>query len=114
MKIVNRAEFLKLPAGTVYAKGEPWVFETICIKGESLSFGIGDWFYLNPADIDAHDSGEAAERFEEMLDLGKSYPMGETIGRDGCFDANDIFLVFEKADLEKFRGFVDKAIEVSA
>lgn len=110
MKVVSRSEFLKLPAGTFYAKGEPWCFNTLCVKDDSLD---NDWYYLNPAWVDANDSSEAVERLDEMLELGKSHPMEEAVGRDGCFDMNDIFLVFERADLEKLRGFVDKAIEVT-
>lgn len=110
MRIVNRAEFLKMPAGTIYCKGMPWVFDGICIKDESLS---NDWYYLNPAWVSAHDSGEAFERLDEMLKLGKSYPMENAIGRDGLFDTNAIFLIFERSDLEMLRGFINRAIAKS-
>lgn len=56
MRIVNRQQFLAMPAGTVYAKYEPCSFEDLCIKGDSLP---NDWFYQQIVDaIDVHDGGQ--------------------------------------------------------
>lgn len=116
MKIVDRVTFLTLPTGTVYAKGEPWVFGSLSIKDDSIpadaSF-CGDWFYLDPAWIDADTSEVAFERLDEMQAKGTSYPMETAVGRDGLFDQKDIFLVFERDDLLKLRGMIDTAIAVA-
>lgn len=111
MRVVNRETFLKLPAGTVYAKGVPWSFNSLCFKGESLG---NDWYEHDPAWVEANDSGEAFDRLERMLHQGASYPMEDAEGRDGLFDADAIFLIFEKADLEKLRGLIDNAISVTS
>jgi hypothetical protein len=107
MKVVDRKTFLSLPAGTIYCKGKRWYFDGICIKADSLE---SDWVYLNPAWPDAHDSGEAVELLEMSLETGSSFPCETAFGRDGCFDDDALFLVFEKPDLESLRGYIDQAI----
>lgn len=102
MRIYRRSEFMTLPAGIIYCKGKPWHFDGLCIKGETIVHGdgmAGDWCYCNPAWVDAHDSGEAAYRLEEMLATGASWPCEKDDSRDGCFDEDDIFLIFEAGDL---------------
>lgn len=109
MRVVDRKTFLTLPRGTIYAKGSRWAFEDLCIKGDTMSAG-NDWSSLCPAWVAAHDSGEAFARLEQMLETGASYPMEESYCRDGCYEDDAIFLIFERADLIKLRGFVDAAI----
>lgn len=114
MRVYTRQEFLKLPEGTVYCKGQPWAFGGINIKGETIAASDGrliDWYYLDPEWIDAHDSGEAGARLDEMLSTGASYPMQDAIGRDGCFDENEVFLVYEDADIQKLVGWLIENID---
>lgn len=113
MKVINRTDFMKLPAGTAFCKGKPWYFGSICFKGDTLDTPTGDWGYYEPAWVDAGDSGEAFDRLEEMLQLGKSYPMEDASGRDGCFDMDDLFLIFERADLEALKSCINDAIGVA-
>ncbi|MDR3533962.1 MAG: hypothetical protein P4L90_25780 [Rhodopila sp.] len=110
MRVLNRVDFLKMPAGTIYARGIPWAFDGLSIKAESLG---SDWVCMNPCWVSAHDSGQAFDRLEEMLDTGKSYPAEDAFGRDGCFDADAIFLVFERADLEALQSHIAAALEVA-
>lgn len=107
MRVVNRKDFLKLPAGTIYCKGVCWAFESICIKGDSLE---NDWVYLNPAWPDARDSGEAVHILDSSLETGSSFPHETAEGRDGCFDDKDVFLIFERADLESLQAFISAAL----
>ena len=97
MRVMNRADFLKQPSGTVYAKGVRWAFDGLCIKGESLE---SDWAYLNPCWVEGYDSGECFDRLEEMLTKGFNYP-GDRGGfvRDGLFETGAAFLVFDQRDL---------------
>lgn len=110
MRVYNRAEFLKLPAGTIFAKSKQWYFNGLAIKDETAG---DDWWELNPAWIDGEGSHVWFDRLAEMLVKGTSYPMDDSIGRDGMYDADAIFLIFEKADLEKLRGYIDAAISVA-
>ncbi len=108
MRVVDRKAFLALPAGTIYCKGEPWAFGSICIKDDSLE---NDWIYLDPAWPSAFDPGEACALMQASLDGGPSFPCEDAMGRDGCFDDTAVFLIFEKADLETLRSHIDRAIQ---
>ena len=112
MKILSRESFLKLPEGTIFAKGEPWFFGNLSIKGDSMYFDSGgnDFIYLDPHWVDAHDSGEAMARLDEMLATGCSYPMEDAFGRDGCFEDDAVFMVFEREDLTKLKRYIESAL----
>lgn len=107
MKVVDRKTFLTLPAGTVYCKGVQWAFEGLCIKADSLE---NDWIYLDPAWASAHDSSAAMDLLETSLATGSSFDGEDAYGRDGCFDDKDVFLIFEKPDLEALRAHIDRAL----
>jgi hypothetical protein len=111
VRVVNRKTFLALPAGTIYCKGAPWAFQGLCIKGDSLP--SNDWIYLDMAWASAKDSGEASDILENSLATGSSFACEDDYGRDGCFNEDAIFLVFERADLTKLRSYIDGAMEVS-
>lgn len=111
MKIYRRDEFLKLPAGTIFAKGKPQYFEGLSVKGDSLpdDFTCRQlvWFE-NHGDTD--DEFDQGYRFDAMVEGNASFPMGQSYGRDGCFDDEDLFLVYERDDLQELRGIIDKAL----
>lgn len=108
MRIYTREQFLKLPAGTIYAKGKPWHFDGLNVKADTMG---NDFVHLSPMWIEAQDDGEQWDRLDDMLKNGASYPMAESYGRDGCFDDEEIFLVPERKDLEALRGMIDAALE---
>lgn len=110
MKVLNRKEFLNMPEGTIFAKGEPWHFNQIAHKAETMG---ADFVYMSLANIDSYDSGEWSFRLNEMLETGASYPIdNDGFMRDGLFDEDDVFLVFERDDLIKLRGRINEAIAV--
>jgi hypothetical protein len=53
VKLINRTEFLALPAGTVYAKWEPCCFGELQIKGDSTDYN--DFWYQSLIEIDPVD-----------------------------------------------------------
>jgi hypothetical protein len=99
MKIVDRKAFLALPAGTVYAKYAPSYFEELCIKGETLPYN--DWCEQDiVGSFHAKDSGEWSNLLDESLMTGKSLQMDFNIeARDGCFDDDQLFAVWEQRDV---------------
>lgn len=103
MRIYNRQDFMTLPEGVIFAKGKPWYFGSLSIKGGTIiADGKAiDFSYCCLVDIDSHDSGEWGQRMEDMLTNGASYPINDSYGRDGCFDEEDIFLVYEPADIKR-------------
>jgi hypothetical protein len=102
MRIFTRAEFMELPEGVIFAKGKPWFFEDLCVKGETIVHEgkAIDFFARGLQWVSAFDSGEATRRLDDMLENGASYPLEDAEGRDGCFDKDDLFLVYEAADLK--------------
>lgn len=110
MRAVDRKTFLMLPAGTIYCKGIKWAFDSICIKGDSLE---NDWIYLDPSWPAAHDTGAAVEYLEMSLADGMSFACEDAMGRDGCFDDDAVFLIYEKRDLDELRQHIDRAYTLS-
>lgn len=103
MKVVNRENFLKLPSGTVYSKGKEWYFDAFNIKAESWD---NDWVYLDLCWVECNESGQGFDRLQDSLENGTSYPMPTSYGRDGGFDKEDLFLIFEEEDLKKLRELI--------
>jgi hypothetical protein len=97
MKIINRKQFLALPEGVLYAKFNPCIFGDIAIKEESLS---NDWYYQDLLELDVNDSGEWADTLFEGMEKGTSITMDfDCVSRDGLFDEEQLFAVFEKEDV---------------
>lgn len=101
MKIVTRQDFLALPAGAVFCKYSPQNFDDLAIKGESLS-DSGDFLYQDIAcSIDASSSVDFGNKLEDAEEKGASIPMDfERLSRDGLFDEDQLFAVFERSDVE--------------
>ncbi len=94
MKIVNRKEFLSLPAGTLFAKYAPCCFESINIKGETLTSND----FLSSELFTFPMFGESCA----MMELGESVDIEtDCLCRDGLFDDEQLFAVFENSDIEK-------------
>lgn len=111
MKLVNRQQFLALPRGTIYAMGKPWYFDGLQIKGDTCG---NDWFYNNLCWIEADNSEQAIERLERMLQNGDSFPMEQAESRDGSFDNDALFLIFEIGDLLDLRIAINMAIATAS
>ena len=101
MRIVNRSTFLAMPSGTVYAKYSPCIFGGLAIKYDSTNYG--DWIDL-PLSADQFDwnsSGDFSDKCDAMAERGASFPLTlEGTSRDGLFDADQMFIVLDRADVE--------------
>lgn len=99
MKIVNRETFMKMPRNTLFAKYQPSVFEEFAIKGETWNQDFLASASLSSA-IDCSGSVEFVELLDHAEKTGESLLMDfESEGRDGCFDKDQLFAVFEEADV---------------
>lgn len=97
----------------MYSHGTQWNFGALCVKGDTLSHG-NDWFELSLDWIDGNDSGECFDRLDRMLNDGASFPVQNSECRDGLFGSDsDIFLVWERPDLEFLASLTARAIEIS-
>lgn len=106
MKIVDRKTFLAMPSGTVYCQcADHYAWSGIRVRRETCKMDTpGDWFELELTNIEADSSHQLFDRYEEMHEQGTSYPLDlEGVGRDGLFDREALFLVYEAEDVRKLR-----------
>lgn len=101
MKIINLEEFRKLPPNTLYCKFEPDFFEEIQTKGETWDT---DFLCAILVDVDSNDSGDRGQ----ILDSRKFKLDHEFYGRDGLFEAEQLFAVFENEDIESMINHLNK------
>lgn len=108
MRIVDRKAFLAMPAGTVYVQYvHQWVCDDIRVKGETWT---DDWQELILTDIDT--TAPHHEVLDIMLATGQSEALDlDAWGRDGMFEPNAVFLVYEKPDLIKLRDLFTRLVE---
>ena len=99
MKIVNRSDFLSLPVGTLFSKYKPCVFGPLEIKGDNI--GRNDFSAQQIADaVYASDSGEFADILFDAEENGSNFKMDLNCeGRDGLFDDDQLFAVWERDDV---------------
>ena len=104
MKIVNLEQFRALPEGTVFMKYEPCIFDELCVKGETWEY---DWLYENiTTQIECTGSGDFSDKLDAALETGCSVAMDfNSWGRDGCFDNDQLFAIYEKQDVT---GLIEK------
>lgn len=111
MKIINRKEFLAMPSGTVYAKFTPAdFFGDMCVKHDTWT---NDWIYQTLNDFDNwHNSAERYIRIDDMVGNGVSYPLlYDSSSRDGFFDEDQLFAIWEKEDIVKLVNLLNKLVK---
>lgn len=99
MKIVDLETFRKLPVGMLFMKFTPCVFGELCSKGETKEH---DFLYQSITDeIECEGSEEFSEKlFAASENPNVSLKMDfDLTSRDGYFENNQLFAVYEKADV---------------
>lgn len=116
MRIVDRKTFLAMPAGTIFSKtwkngpvsgfqikGDTWTNDFLCL--DMVGCIDCDDYYPGSNVIDTHD---------KLVEQGISVPFDdEAYGRDGCFDDEDLFMIYEADDLRKIAAIIQRGIEVA-
>lgn len=115
MRIVSANTFAGLPVGTIYKKAlKPWAWEDMHIKGDTLPAVNFDFTCL-PLDNPENSAGETnvIDAWFRMQATRESARMSvDAWGRDGCFDTEAQFLIYEEQDLLALRSFIDEAISL--
>lgn len=99
MRIVNRKTFLAMPEGTLFGKYTPCSVDgELAIKGETSGNdfwqqGFVGWF------ADGHDSGDYLDTLILLENGGSAALDFNCQDRDGLFDADQLFAVFEPEDM---------------
>lgn len=106
MKIVNKTEFYALPEGTLYSDYEPCIFTSLKVKGSTLYSEEKpiDFIYESLiGNIYAESSGHFVDMLDDAENNKTSLPMDFECGeRDGLYEENQLFAIYEKKDLEDF------------
>jgi hypothetical protein len=123
MKFITKEEFYKLPEGVLYSKWQPQIFDELYIKGSTLYDGATPIDFID-FDLIGNVENKGSDDLFELLynaeqDLGKplqekiSLPMDfETGGRDGLFDDDQLFAVYERKDIEGFISALQRSLAV--
>lgn len=112
MLIVDRKTFMAMPAGTVFAKYEPCVFGDLSIKEDT----IGDIDFcvqeIIPWFTNTVDFSTWADALEAAANGVPSPPLDYDIcGRDGMFEVDQLFAVFERHDVEALIARLTKSLD---
>jgi hypothetical protein len=102
MKILNRKDFLKTPSGTLWSYYEPCNFRDLSVKTSDSKDYENDFVSFSLiAEFDYFDGDEFAEKCQRM-EQGESVPQSfEETTREGLFDDEQLFLVYEQGDIQK-------------
>lgn len=100
MRIIGRAAFLAMPEGVLFSKFSPHTFGPLTIKGNTV--GDHDFYYQDlDTPIRASGSEEWADTLFSAMETGRSVELDlECESRDGLFDQDQLFAVWEAADVE--------------
>ena len=110
MKIVDRKTFLEMPEGILFSKYEPCYFGDIAIKGGTFP-EYGDFCHQLIADSIELSGTETLSDKCTMMEHGESVPVDlECQGRDGLYDADQLFAVWESADIEALISRLQKCV----
>ncbi len=98
MKILNLEKFRALPENTLFSKFIPCAFDYLEIKGDTIECDF--WTQEIHSAIECNDSGQSSELLFEAQEKGLSLKMDfECEGRDGLYEDNQLFAVWENNDL---------------
>lgn len=102
MRILTREQFMQMKAGTIFSYYEPSVFTGLYIKESNPEDGYND-FSSSPliGAIDFHDTGDFFDKCSAM-ERGESVETDfDGSSREGLFDDNLLYAVYEEKDVEK-------------
>ena len=99
MRIVNLDTFLDMPGEVLFAKFGRSYFEELEIK--SGNSGDVDFVTQQVLQVACSSSGEMYGILDEA-EAGKPFSLDlDYAGRDGCFDRDQLFAVYEEGDLRQ-------------
>jgi hypothetical protein len=108
MKIVDRKTFLSKPPGTLFSKYQPCHFGELMVKGETWG---NDFLMQDIANAVACDNDrEFDSLLEDAERSGSSFQMDfDCQGRDGLFEGDQLFAIWEGRDIEGLQSLLSKA-----
>ena len=93
---------MEMPAGTVWSYYEPCIFRDLNIKDSAPEKGYPDFSTSYLVGAVEHNSSDDFSVNCARMELGESMPVDfELSGREGLFDDEQLYAVYEKTDIEK-------------
>lgn len=109
MRILNRKQFLAIEGEVLFSKYQPCYFENLEIK--LCNTGTNDFCTQQVTEIKCGGSSEMfdllADAEEKQAVLHLDFDCG---GRDGCFDDNQLFAVWDLTDVQQLRDRLNDVI----
>ena len=100
MKIVNLKTFLEMPENTLFCKYTPSFFDFPSIFLGRC--GEIDFFYDSLDWVESSGSSERWDILDKSAGYGTSFKMDyNCTGRDGCFEEQQLFCIYEKEDVQE-------------
>ena len=102
MRIVNRQTFLDMPEGTVFAKYDSCIMRELMVKSDSIPGELVDLRYMRLTDtVDCSGPSECNDILAAAEDEGAAFSLHfNTSYPDGMSDADQLFAVWERDDVE--------------
>lgn len=104
MRIVDRKTFLAMPVGTVFAKYDPSIIREPMVKNDSVAVRgeLVDFRYISLTDqIDCYGTDDMLGILDLAEIEGRPFALHfNTESRDGLYDADQLFAVWDRDDLE--------------
>lgn len=112
MKILDRKQFLALPSGVLYSKFRYSIMEGLYIKYDTTAGG--DWVNVSLIDSPLTFTGDYSdmdEIYEKSHKEGTSFELDyEATARDGLYEDEQLFAVYEKEDFVKLITFLSSHV----
>lgn len=110
MKILNRTQFMAMPKYTLFCKFEPHCFGELQIKHESYEHDFCSILVAHA--VQTNDLGDFVEAMEKLMKDGGSIGMDFSYyGRDGQYDKDQLFAVWEKSDIHGLMEQLERCID---
>jgi hypothetical protein len=110
MRIVSKAELVKMPKGTLFAdfredadrmwtKGPEFILHSpVFLRDDEEP---NDFFYASIDTPDHDDLWELVGNCDDMVRTGKSYPVDLVVAREGLYDSTSRYIVWEPDDVAR-------------
>lgn len=110
MKIVNLETFRKMPAGILFSKYQPCIFEDIQIKGDTISV---DFYTQRISDsIECSGGADLYDKLDDAKENGTELRIDlDSEGRDGCFEDDQLFAIWGRDDVINLINRLGKCLE---
>ncbi len=116
MKIVNKKGFYALPANTLVATYAPMIFGEPFIKMDTLYGRDGepfDYLYQEITELMSNEDGVFPDDWISLAETDPSMDLKldmDCIGRDGCFEDDQMYAVYTSEDVREIIGRLSECV----